>query len=81
MIEKFDIPDPLFSQQWHLVNEDYSEKSLNVSGVWEMGITGKGVITSFVDDGVDYTSLDLKDNFVRPFTAKFSHYSKFPAAG
>lgn len=65
----FGIQDPLFPEQWHLVNNEYSEHSMNVTGVWEMGFTGKGVIASMVDDGVDYESEDLKDNFVSLFTA------------
>lgn len=65
------IEDPLFPQQWHLVNEDYPEHMMNVTGLWLEGITGKGVISSFVDDGLDYTSLDLKDNFVRLLLGSF----------
>jgi kexin len=59
------IQDPLFPKQWHLLNEEAPEHSMNVIPVWEMGYTGKGVISSFVDDGLDYTSEDLKENFVR----------------
>jgi kexin len=60
----FDIQDPLFEKQWHLVNEEFPEHSMNVSGVWEMGITGEGIISALVDDGLDYTSDDLAGNFV-----------------
>lgn len=63
--QRFGIQDPLFPQQWHLINEEQPEHMMNVTGVWAMGITGKGVISSFIDDGLDYTSDDLKDNFVR----------------
>jgi kexin len=59
------IQDPMFPDQWHLVNNDNPEHMMNVTPVWEMGFTGKGVISSLVDDGLDYTSEDLKDNFVR----------------
>jgi hypothetical protein len=38
---------------------------MNVSGLWEMGITGRGVISALIDDGLDYTSDDLSANFVR----------------
>jgi kexin len=62
--ERFGIHDPLFPDQWHLVNEVFAEHSMNVTPVWEKGITGKGIITAMVDDGVDYDSEDLKDNFV-----------------
>jgi kexin len=58
------IQDPLFSKQWHLVNDDHPEHMMNVVPVWDMGYTGKGVISSLVDDGLDYTSDDLAANFV-----------------
>ncbi|RDX56377.1 hypothetical protein OH76DRAFT_1395493 [Lentinus brumalis] len=57
------IHDPEFQQQWHLVNDDYPEHMMNVTPLWDMGITGKGVITALVDDGLDYTSDDLAANF------------------
>lgn len=59
------VTDPLFTQQWHIVNEEFPEHMMNVTGLWEIGITGQGVITSLVDDGLDYESRDLADNFVR----------------
>jgi hypothetical protein len=55
----------LFPQQWHLVNDEFPEHMMNATPVWEMGFTGKGIISSLVDDGLDYTSEDLVDNFVR----------------
>ncbi|KAJ7595678.1 kex protein [Mycena floridula] len=61
--ERLDITDPLFPEQWHLVNEEYPEHTMNVVPVWEMGYTGKGVITSLIDDGLDSTSEDLAANF------------------
>jgi kexin len=54
----------LFSQQWHIVNEEFPEHTMNVTGVWEMGITGKGVISALIDDGLDYEHRDLAANFV-----------------
>jgi kexin len=58
------IKDPLFSRQWHLINDEHPEHMMNVTALWDMGYTGKGVISSFVDDGLDYNSEDLKANFV-----------------
>ena len=58
------LHDPEFNRQWHLVNDEYPEHMMNVTALWEEGITGKGVITAFVDDGLDYTSEDLAANFV-----------------
>lgn len=32
--------------------------------VWEMGVTGKGVVVSIIDDGIQSESEDIRDNFV-----------------
>ena len=37
---------------------------VDVMPVWRQGITGKGVVVSILDDGVDHTHPDLRDNFV-----------------
>jgi kexin len=67
------IQDPLFEKQWHHVNDEFPEHMMNATPVWEMGYAGKGVITSLVDDGLDYTSDDLAANFVRfPVYVPFS---------
>lgn len=63
--EKFGIMDPIFTTQWHYVNDQYPLHVMNVTGLWEEGITGKGVISAMVDDGLDYESEDLAENFVR----------------
>lgn len=63
--EKLSIVDPEFPQQWHLVNDEFPSSMMNVSELWEKGITGKGVISTLVDDGLDYNSDDLAANFVR----------------
>ena len=64
VVDRLGIKDPLFIRQWHLVNEEYPEHVMNVTALWDMGITGTGVVTALVDDGVEYESDDLKDNFV-----------------
>ncbi|ESK94198.1 kex protein [Moniliophthora roreri MCA 2997] len=76
--ERFGIQDPLFPDQWHLVNDENPEHMMNVTPVWEMGITGKGVISSLVDDGLDYTSVDLKDNFDVEDSYDFNDHDKLP---
>lgn len=58
------IIDPEFGSQWHLVNDEFPNNMMNVSRLWEEGITGKGVISALVDDGLDFNSDDLAANFV-----------------
>lgn len=58
------IEDPIFGDQWHLVNDENPMHMVNAAPVWDMGIHGEGVISAMVDDGLDYESDDLADNFV-----------------
>ena len=54
--------DPLFQEQWSMVNGD-------VSGAWDMGATGQGVTIAIVDTGVALNHPDLKDNLVLGYNA------------
>lgn len=73
--ERLGIADPLFPDQWHLVNEEFPEHMLNATPVWDMGIMGEGVISAMVDDGLDYESDDLADNFVSTMIAQIIYLS------
>lgn len=57
------ITDPIFADQWHLYNTVQVGHDLNVTGVWLEGITGAGVTTAIVDDGLDMYSHDLRPNY------------------
>lgn len=57
------IADPIFKEQWHLYNTREVGHDINVTGVWLSGITGKGINTCIVDDGLDFHSGDLKDTY------------------
>ncbi|KAJ5086763.1 hypothetical protein NUU61_008070 [Penicillium alfredii] len=57
------ISDPIFEEQWHLHNVERPEHDLNVTGIWLEGVTGKGIITAVIDDGLDMDSKDLKSNY------------------
>lgn len=37
---------------------------MNVLKAWRSGFTGKGVVVAVVDDGLEKSHPDLKDNFV-----------------
>ncbi|EDR09349.1 uncharacterized protein LACBIDRAFT_248825 [Laccaria bicolor S238N-H82] len=78
VMKDFGIRDPLFSQQWHIVNEDDPEHMMNVTGVWEMGLTGKGVLSSLIDDGLDYTHDDLAANFDAANSYDFNDHEALP---
>lgn len=58
-----DLKDPIFHEQWHLYNPKQLGHDINVTGLWQEGITGKNATTCFIDDGLDFESDDLKDNY------------------
>ncbi|KAK5116295.1 hypothetical protein LTR85_009267 [Meristemomyces frigidus] len=57
------IADPIFQEQWHLYNHVQVGHDINVTGVWEQGITGKNSTVCIVDDGLDMDSDDLRANY------------------
>jgi len=54
----------MLNLQWHLINTEQKDVELNVTGLWGRNITGTGVKVAMIDDGLDFDSEDLKDNFV-----------------
>ncbi|KAM6238212.1 proprotein convertase subtilisin/kexin type 7 isoform 1-T1 [Porphyrio hochstetteri] len=55
--------DPKYPQQWHLNNRKSPGKDINVTGVWERNVTGRGVTVVVVDDGVEHTIKDIQPNY------------------
>ncbi|QTL03209.1 S8 family serine peptidase [Aquabacter sp. L1I39] len=66
--------DPLFDDQWHLLNtgqdimglpqaEGAYRNDINVTGVWP-NYTGKGVVVGVLDDGFQADHPDLKQNYL-----------------
>jgi kexin len=75
---KLDIHDPIFEEQWHIFNVKTPGNDINVTDVWLQGITGKGVTACVVDDGLDYDSRDLKDNFFAEGSYDYNDHEKLP---
>uniref|UniRef100_A0A8D2J844 Proprotein convertase subtilisin/kexin type 7 n=1 Tax=Varanus komodoensis TaxID=61221 RepID=A0A8D2J844_VARKO len=55
--------DPKYPQQWHLNNRKSPGMDINVTGVWERNVTGRGVTVVVVDDGVEHTVKDIQPNY------------------
>ncbi|KAI8086048.1 peptidase S8/S53 domain-containing protein [Halteromyces radiatus] len=72
------IKDPGFDKQWHLVNLEHTGNDINVTSTWKQGVTGKGIIVAILDDGLDYKSRDLKDNFYAEGSYDFNDHVDLP---
>lgn len=55
--------DPLFEKQWYFNRGAYGGYDMNVAAVWKMGITGKNVVLTILDDGVQADHPDLIRNY------------------
>lgn len=53
--------DPKFNDQWYLHNSN--RRDLNAKGAWELGYTGRGVVVSILDDGIEKNHPDLMQNY------------------
>ncbi|CAN8101297.1 unnamed protein product [Discula destructiva] len=78
LMQKLDLTDPIFAEQWHLMNTVQKGHDVNISGVWLQGITGKNVTVAIVDDGLDMHSDDLKDNFYALGSYDFNDKTELP---
>ena len=64
---KLTFNDPLLSEEWYIQNDGQTSGpggfDSKVYDVWNRGYTGKGVVLSVLDDGMDHTHPELKDNY------------------
>ncbi|ODQ66121.1 hypothetical protein NADFUDRAFT_74391 [Nadsonia fulvescens var. elongata DSM 6958] len=77
--EAMGIVDPQFNRQWHLYNAFYPGNDVNISGLWAQNITGKGVITAIVDDGLDHENPDIKANYFAEGSYDYNDLGPDPA--
>lgn len=47
---------------------------MNIDKVWQQGVTGKGIVVAVVDDGLQQSHPDLKDNYVSKVEVNFSFF-------
>ncbi len=59
------IPDPEYSNQWHLGTQF---PGLSAEDAWKMGYTGWGVVISVVDDGLDFQHPDLAEAYAAEYS-------------
>lgn len=78
IMAKLGISDPIFTEQWHLMNTLQKGHDVNITGVWLQGITGKNATVAIVDDGLDMHSDDLKANFYAAGSYDFNDHTELP---
>ncbi|XP_058502006.1 furin (paired basic amino acid cleaving enzyme) b [Solea solea] len=56
-----DPTDPDFPKQWYLSNPTHQD--LNTKEAWVQGFTGRGVVVTILDDGIEKDHPDLVNNY------------------
>jgi len=76
------IPDdPLFVEQWHLLNADYVGEDVNIITVWDTYLGTHDEVIAIVDDGLEIDHKDLKDNVLNAYCWDFVDSDIDPTAG
>ena len=57
------IPDPLFEKQWFLNHGGIDGSDMNVIPAWKRGFTGRNVVVTILDDGIQINHPDLAQNY------------------
>ena len=52
--------DPYWTFQWYMRS---TKRTMNVQPAWVMGVSGKGVVVSVLDDGLEHTHPDIQANY------------------
>lgn len=56
--------DPLYPKMWYILRGTHKiEYDMNVLEAWSLGYTGRGVVLTIMDDGIDYNHTDLRQNY------------------
>lgn len=59
--------DPEWTKQWYLRDKRDTgaapKLDLHVIPAWSMGFSGKGVVVSVLDDGLEWKNVDIRDNY------------------
>ena len=75
--------DPLFGDQWHLLNTGQSGGTIgadaNVEPAWDSGIIGTGSVIAIVDDGLQYTHPDLASQYAPALSYDFNDADSDPS--
>ncbi|MCP9260068.1 Furin [Dirofilaria immitis] len=63
-VGNYNLNDPLWSDMWYLNPTVYDRGfDHNVREAWDLGYTGKGVVVTILDDGLERTHPDIAPNY------------------
>ncbi|KAI2798926.1 peptidase S8 [Blomia tropicalis] len=57
------MPDPIFKDMWYLRKGALGGFDMNVESAWKMGYTGKNVVVTILDDGIQPNHPELAKNY------------------
>lgn len=61
--KNIDFNDPLYKDQWYILKGGAGGYDMDVINVWRQGYTGKGIVVTILDDGVQSNHPDLSRNY------------------
>ncbi|GFO36220.1 furin-like prohormone convertase [Plakobranchus ocellatus] len=61
--QQMSVTDPLWGSQWYLHEGAYGGHDMNVLGAWRKGYTGKNIVVTILDDGLEHQHQDLHRNY------------------
>ncbi|XP_077518667.1 neuroendocrine convertase 1-like [Amblyomma americanum] len=74
--------DPLWNRQWYIhdtrSSPDLPELDHRVTKVWDMGFTGRGVVVTIMDDGLEWNHTDLVQNYAPEASYDFNDDDRDP---
>jgi subtilisin family serine protease/subtilisin-like proprotein convertase family protein len=59
----YSFNDPMWTHQWYLNDGCTQGFHLNITAAWRMGYTGKGVVVTIIDDGLESDHEELASNY------------------
>lgn len=60
---EFKLNDPYYKQQWYMHGGGRGGFDMNVISAWQKGYTGKNIVVTILDDGIERTHPDLIKNY------------------
>ncbi|CAF1249935.1 unnamed protein product [Adineta steineri] len=70
--------DPDWDKQWYMHDENEHGRAMNISGAWRLGFTGKDVVVTILDDGIEKDHPDLIQNYEPQASTDINGYDNDP---